>query len=63
MASGEVWIADGGDSVAMWDPPGGLYIPPGKQTWADMRKDFTAVERERWATYDDALAVPGSCGV
>jgi GNAT superfamily N-acetyltransferase len=62
MASGEVWVADGGESVAMWDPPGGLYIPPGKQTWADMREGFSTVERERWATYDDALAVPEDAG-
>ena len=62
MASGEVWIADGGDSVAMWDPPGGLYVSTLEQRWTDAQQDFTAVERDRWATYNEALRVPDDAG-
>lgn len=61
LAAGEVWIADGGDSVAMWNPPGGLYLSDRHvpdERWAEVRQGFTQVERERWATYDDSLAVP-----
>jgi GNAT superfamily N-acetyltransferase len=61
MDAGEVWVADGGDSVAMWDPPGGLYRSDPKQTdgrWAEVQQDFSIVERGRWETYDEALRVP-----
>ena len=61
LAAGEVWIADGGDSVAMWNPPGGLYLSDPKapeERWAEVRQGFTAVERDRWATYDETLRVP-----
>lgn len=61
LAFGEVWVADGGDSVAMWNPPGGLYLTDPhspEQRWAEVQQGFTAVERERWATYDDTLKVP-----
>jgi GNAT superfamily N-acetyltransferase len=58
MASGEVWVADGGDSVAMWDPPGGLYQATPAARWAEAQEEFSAVERGRWATYDEALRVP-----
>jgi GNAT superfamily N-acetyltransferase len=61
MAYGEVWVADGGDSVAMWDPPGGLYVPDPQRTddpWAEVYQGFSEVEGARWATYDEALRVP-----
>jgi GNAT superfamily N-acetyltransferase len=61
LAAGEVWVADGGDSVAMWNPPGGLYLSDphrSDERWAEVQKDFTIVERGRWATYDQALRVP-----
>lgn len=58
LASGEVWVADEGDSVAMWDPPGGLYLATPEQRWAEVRQGFTAVELDRWARYDEALRVP-----
>lgn len=61
LAAGEVWVADGGDSVAMWDPPGGLYLADPKQPetrWADLHQGFSDVEVGRWATYDKALRVP-----
>ena len=61
LAAGEVWIADGGDSVAMWNPPGGLYLSDPKapeERWAEVRQGFTEVERDRWATYDETLRVP-----
>ena len=58
LAAGEVWLADGGDSVAMWDPPGGLYVGTPAQRWEEAQRGFTAVERDRWATYDETLRVP-----
>jgi GNAT superfamily N-acetyltransferase len=61
LAAGEVWIADGGESVAMWNPPGGLYLLDPKvpdERWAAVRLGFTEVERNRWATYDETLRVP-----
>ena len=60
LAAGEVWVADGGDSVAMWNPPGGLYLTtPGERPGPRCERGFSAVERDRWATYDDTLRVPG----
>lgn len=61
LAAGEVWVADGGASVAMWDPPGGLYLVDPRQAderWVEVQQHFSAVERGRWATYDEALRVP-----
>lgn len=61
LASGEVWVADGGDSVAMWDPPGGLYLADPHlpdERWAEVHEGFSAIERDRWATYDETLRVP-----
>jgi GNAT superfamily N-acetyltransferase len=61
MAAGEVWVADGGDSVAMWDPPGGLYVTGREKPehrWTELQQDFSAVERSRWSTYNEALRVP-----
>lgn len=58
LAGGEVWTAGGGDAVAMWDPPGGLYVTPADDPWPPMQESFTAVERSRWADFDAALAVP-----
>jgi GNAT superfamily N-acetyltransferase len=58
LASGEVWVADGGDAVSMWDPPGGLLLPTPDRTWTDLQEGFTPVERGRWAAFEDALRVP-----
>jgi hypothetical protein len=61
MSAGEVWVADEGDSVAMWDPPGGLYLLDPKQSdelWDEAQQEFSDVERGRWATYGEALRVP-----
>lgn len=57
-AGGEVWAAEGGRAVAMWDPPGGLYARPVEDPWPPLQAGFTEAERGRWATYDAALAVP-----
>ena len=65
LAAGEVWVADGGDSVAMWNPPGGLYLPDPNQSderWAEVQQDFSAAEKDRWAIYDEALRVPEEAG-
>jgi GNAT superfamily N-acetyltransferase len=62
LEGGEVWIADDGDAVAMWDPPGGLYLPAAEDRWAAVRAGFTDVERTRWQTYDAGLAVPQGAG-
>lgn len=58
MAGGEVWAADGGRAVAMWDPPGGLYATPAEDPWPPLQASFTPAERDRWATFDAALSVP-----
>jgi GNAT superfamily N-acetyltransferase len=66
LESGEVWLAGDGDaagSVAMWDPPGGLYQPiDADARWAAVQKDFTAGERAAWAFYDHAMGVPKEAG-
>lgn len=58
LEGGEVWVADGGDAVAMWDPPGGLYGPPAEERWAEVRQAFTPAEQERWRLFDQALTIP-----
>jgi GNAT superfamily N-acetyltransferase len=58
LAAGEVWVAEEGDSVAMWDPPGGLYLADAQQRWAETHEGFSTVEIDRWATYDESLRVP-----
>lgn len=62
LEAGEVWLADGGASVAMWDPPGGLYLPTPDERWAGVQEQFTAAEREAWATFDAAVGVPAAAG-
>lgn len=66
IEAGEVWIAgpDGSavDSVAMWDPPGGLYLPAAAERWAEVHAGFTPAERATWAFYDEALGVPVTAG-
>jgi GNAT superfamily N-acetyltransferase len=60
--SGEVWIADEGDAVAMWDPPGGLYVPTDQDRWPAVQQRFSDVERERWATFEASMAIPEPAG-
>jgi ribosomal protein S18 acetylase RimI-like enzyme len=69
IEAGEVWVAQPEysedtaiGSVAMWDPPGGLYLPAAAERWARVHAGFTAAERAAWAHYDDALGVPASAG-
>ncbi len=69
IEAGEVWVAGPEDSeesdmgsVAMWDPPGGLYLPAAAERWAEVHAGFTAAERAAWAFYDDALGVPATAG-
>jgi len=69
IEAGEVWVAQPEysedtaiGSVAMWDPPGGLYLPAAAERWARVHAGFTAAERAAWAFYDDALGVPASAG-
>jgi GNAT superfamily N-acetyltransferase len=58
LEGGEVWVADDGDAVAMWDPPGGLYGPPAEARWAVVQDGFTATERTRWEAFDTVMKVP-----
>lgn len=39
VTGGEVWLADDGGAVAMWNPPGGLLVEPGsaQARWASVR--------------------------
>jgi ribosomal protein S18 acetylase RimI-like enzyme len=69
IEAGEVWIAgpehsedSAVASVAMWDPPGGLYLPAAAERWAEVHAGFTAAERATWAFYDEALGVPATAG-
>ena len=62
LMGGEVWVAGEGAAVAMWDPPGGLYAVPSEDPWPALHEDFTAEERERWAAFDTAVAVPADVG-
>jgi ribosomal protein S18 acetylase RimI-like enzyme len=57
-AGGEVWTAGGGAAVAMWDPPGGSYAPPAEDPWPALQATFSRAERDRWAIFDGAVAVP-----
>lgn len=57
-AGGEVWVADEGAAVAMWDPPGGLYAKPATDPWPALQAHFCPAERERWRIVDAALALP-----
>lgn len=58
LGGGEVWAADGGAAVAMWDPPGGLYATPAQDPWPGLHATFDQPERDRWAAFDAAMAVP-----
>jgi hypothetical protein len=51
-SGGEVWAARGGAAVAMWDPPGGLYVMPPVDPWPALQGSFEPRERECWATYE-----------
>jgi GNAT superfamily N-acetyltransferase len=62
MEAGEAWGVDGTAAVAMWDPPGGLYVPPPAERWAAVQEGFSARERDQWATYDATMAVPADAG-
>ena len=69
IEAGEVWVSQPEDSedtaigsVAMWDPPGGLYLPAAAERWAGVHAGFTAAERAAWAFYDNALGVPATAG-
>ncbi len=62
VEGGEVWLADGGDAVAMWNPPGGLYGPPAKDRWAAVRAGFSSEECARWDRYDAEVSVPEDAG-
>jgi ribosomal protein S18 acetylase RimI-like enzyme len=66
IEAGEVWVAEpdgpSAGSVAMWDPPGGLYLPAAPERWAEVHAGFTAAERAGWAVYDEALGVPTAAG-
>jgi ribosomal protein S18 acetylase RimI-like enzyme len=57
-AGGEVWAADGGAAVAMWDPPGGLYAVPAEDPWPLLNSTFTEAEQGRWRVFNESLAVP-----
>lgn len=62
MAGGEVWLADDGAAVAMWDPPGGIYQDVDEQLWASVRAGYTDRERAAWDTFGAALTVPAEAG-
>lgn len=57
-AGGEVWVAEGGAAVAMWDPPGGLDPAPAEDLWPALNATYTEDEGLRWAEFNDRLAVP-----
>jgi GNAT superfamily N-acetyltransferase len=62
LEGGEVWTADGGAAVAMWDPPGGLYLEVPPERWKAGQRGFSQRERDCWRTYDEAMSVPTDAG-
>ncbi len=62
LEGGEVWTADGGAAVAMWDPPGGLYREVPGERWTAAQRGFSQRERDCWHTYDEAMSVPKDAG-
>lgn len=62
LEGGEVWTADGGAAVAMWDPPGGLYQEVPGERWKAAQQPFSQRERDCWRTYDEAMSVPADAG-
>jgi GNAT superfamily N-acetyltransferase len=62
FAGGEVWSADDGAAIAMWDPPGGLYVEPPAQCWEAVRAEHTAPERDAWDSYHRAMSLPEGNG-
>ncbi|MGZ4610784.1 GNAT family N-acetyltransferase [Oryzihumus sp.] len=60
LESGEVWVHGEGDAVSMWDPPGGLYVPPTEDRWAAVQRLFTDEERRRWQVFDASMSVPAA---
>jgi GNAT superfamily N-acetyltransferase len=62
IAGGEVWTADSGAAVAMWEPPGGLYLPAPEGSWARLKDRMTEREIAAWAVFGDAMGVPSSAG-
>ena len=62
MAGGEVWTADSGAAVAMWDPPGGPYLPAPEESWAELKSRMTQREVSAWAVFGDAMGVPSTAG-
>jgi GNAT superfamily N-acetyltransferase len=62
MELGEAWGADGTAAVAMWDPPGGLYLPVPEERWRSAQGAFTEVERGRWAAFEEVMAIPPDAG-
>jgi len=62
LAGGEVWTADEGAAVAMWEPPGGLYLPAPEGSWAALKDRMTPRETAAWAAFDDAMGVPEDAG-
>ena len=69
--SGEVWVATADEapgsvgsvgSVAMWDPPGGLYQPAAEGRWDAVKARWSASETAAWASFDAAMAVPADAG-
>lgn len=57
-AGGEVWAAERGAAVAMWEPPGGLIVTPATDPWPAVQEAYLPAEKARWETYEQALAVP-----
>lgn len=62
LEGGEVWVADEGAAVAMWDPPGGLYLPPAGDRWPAVQEQFSDVERNRWKIFESGMGIPDSAG-
>ncbi len=57
MDGGEVWVADGGDAVAMWVPPGGNLLGPDlvATRYSDMVSALPGTAAARIRLVDDAV--------
>jgi len=56
VAARGAWITAGGESVALWSPPGDAAGEWEERAWANVADTFTASELERCGAWDAAVA-------
>ncbi len=56
VAAGGAWVTGGGESVALWSPPGDTAGEWEDRVWGSVADTFTAGELERCDAWDAAVA-------